>query len=115
MSVAFYMDHHVHSAITHGLRRRVVDCMTCQEDGTEQLDDALLLARATALGRTVFTQDRDFLAIAAAHLNAGIGFAGIVYAQQLQLTIGEIIFDLELIAKTLEPEDMTDRIMWLPI
>ena len=33
MSVAIYMDEHVHRAITAGLRLRGVDVVTAQEDG----------------------------------------------------------------------------------
>ena len=49
MSLALYMDHHVKSAITDGLRRRGVDILTAGEDGTTQLDDERLLRRATEL------------------------------------------------------------------
>lgn len=115
MSVRFYMDHHVPSAVTDGLRIRNVDCLTAQEDGSQQLDDQLLLARATALERVVFSQDRHFLAIGAKQLRAGITFAGIVYAAQLRLTVGEMISDLELIAKTHDPDELKNSILWLPI
>ncbi len=33
MSVAFYMDEHIHRAITSGLRLRGIDVLTVQEDG----------------------------------------------------------------------------------
>jgi len=39
MSVALYMDLHVPAAITRGLRRRSVEVLTAQEDGTAKLDD----------------------------------------------------------------------------
>ncbi|MFO1434781.1 MAG: DUF5615 family PIN-like protein [Candidatus Competibacteraceae bacterium] len=56
------MDHHVHAAITEGLRRRGVDVITAYEDGSAELDDNQLLARATQLGRALFSQDSDLLA-----------------------------------------------------
>ena len=34
MSLALYMDVHVPAAITRGLRRRSVEVLTAQEDGT---------------------------------------------------------------------------------
>jgi predicted nuclease of predicted toxin-antitoxin system len=101
MSIAFYMDHHVPSAVTRGLRLRGVDCLTAEDDGRADFADPLLLDRATDLGRVIFTQDRDFLAIGAERVAAGIPFAGIVYAAQLRLTIGEMVSDLELLAKIL--------------
>jgi len=56
MSVAFYMDEHVPRAISVGLRLRGVDVLTAQEDGLRNTPDAVLLDRATAIGRVTFTQ-----------------------------------------------------------
>lgn len=114
MSVPLYIDHHIKAAITEGLRNRGVDVITCAEDDTERWDDAQILERATQLGRAVFTQDDDFLAIADEWLDDGRDFAGVVYAHQLGITIGEAVRDLELIAKVLEPQDMKNRIEFLP-
>jgi hypothetical protein len=57
--VALYMDHHVPSAITVGLRKRGVDVLTAEEDGSALLDDDPLLDRAASLGRVLFSQDQD--------------------------------------------------------
>jgi predicted nuclease of predicted toxin-antitoxin system len=64
VSIPLYMDHHVDAAITDGLRRRGIDVLTSREDGTDTWEDEPLLERATLLGRVLFTQDDDFLAIA---------------------------------------------------
>ena len=48
MPLGFYMDHHVPSAITNGLRLRGVDVLTAHEDGTQRLEDPALLDRAGA-------------------------------------------------------------------
>lgn len=114
MSVAFYMDHHVKAAITDGLRRRGVDVMTCLADGTDRKEDEQVLQRATELGRVVFTQDDDFLSLADEWLEHGRDFAGAIYAHQLGITIGQAIRDLELVAKVLEPDEMRNRIVFLP-
>ena len=114
MSVPLYMDHHVQAAITDGLRRRGVDVITCLEDGTDQLDDERILERATELGRAVFTQDDDVLALADQWLENGRDFAGVIYAHQLGITIGQAIRDLELIATVLEPDEIRNRIEFLP-
>ena len=47
MSLAFYMDEHIPYPITLGLRIRSVDVLTAQEDGHKNVDDAVLLDRAT--------------------------------------------------------------------
>src|SRR5262249_28842685 len=65
VSVALYMDVHVPSAITNGLRLRGVDVLTYQEDGTRERSDPALLDRATALHRLLFTRDEDLLREAA--------------------------------------------------
>lgn len=59
-----YTDVHVNLAITKGLRMRGIDVLTAQEDGARELDDEPLLGRAASLGRVLFTQDEDLLAIA---------------------------------------------------
>ena len=64
MAHAFYMDVHVPSAVTAGLRHRGVDVVTSQEDRTHESNDEALLERATELGHVLFTQDDDLLAIA---------------------------------------------------
>jgi len=66
MAVALYMDVHVPLPITEGLRRRGIDVLTSHDDGADQLPDEALLARATELGRILFTQDIRFKALAEA-------------------------------------------------
>ncbi len=50
MTISFYMDHHVPTAVTKGLQQRGVDVITAHEDGTSDWDDERLLERATELG-----------------------------------------------------------------
>ena len=62
MTVALYMDEHVHRAITTGLRLRGVDVLTAQDDGRRQVPDEVLLDRSSDLRRVLFSQDDDLLA-----------------------------------------------------
>jgi len=78
VSLPIYMDHHIHAAITAGLRRRGIDCITAAEDGAAQTPDVDLLQRATDLGRPLFSQDVDLLAITADWLKSGRPFAGLI-------------------------------------
>jgi hypothetical protein len=112
--VALYMDHHVPSAITAGLRIRGVDVITAEEDDSATLDDDLLLDRATTLGRVLFSQDDDLLAITHQRLQSGREFAGVVYAHQLAISIGKAVRDLELLAKVLDAADMLNHVEYLP-
>ena len=79
MSVALYMDVHVHAAVTEQLRRRGVDVLTAQEDGTLHLPDDQLLERATAFGRVLFTYDIRFKALAEDWQRQGKPFAGLAW------------------------------------
>ena len=74
--LTLFMDHHVPFAITAGLRKRGVDVRTAEEDGSATLEDDPLLARATSLGRILFSQDEDLLVIAHQWLQSGREFAG---------------------------------------
>jgi len=115
MSVALYMDEHVPFAITAGLTLRGVDVLIAQADTSPGTEDSEILDRATALCRCVFTQDEDFLAEAHRRQDAGVAFAGVIYGHQLNVTIGQCVADLELIAKVYEPEDMANRVEYLPL
>lgn len=82
------MDHHVDAAITSGLQQRGVDVLTAYEDGAAEVEDEVLLARATQLGRVLFSQDADLLIVTDHWLTIGREFAGLVYAHQLGITMG---------------------------
>lgn len=109
------MDVHVPYAISLGLRLRGVDVLTSQEDGTTAILDPDLLDRATALMRALFTQDQGFLRLAAERQKSRQTFAGIVFAHQTEVTISKCVADLELIAKIYEPEDIANRVEYLPL
>lgn len=115
MSLGFYTDHHVPTAITRGLQSRGIDVLTTAEDGTAIWNDERLLERATDLGCIVFTQDDDFLAIGHDWQKSGRIFSGIVYAHQMRITIGQAIEDLHLISEVMTPDEMRNRIEFLPI
>lgn len=89
--------------------------LTAQEDGGRRLSDDRLLDRATALGRILFTQDDDLLREAAVRQRHGVAFAGIIYGHQLDVTIGQCVRDLELLATVNEPEDCANRVEYLPL
>jgi hypothetical protein len=110
-----YMDVHVNAAITAGLRRRDIDVLTAQEDGSRQFEDTTLLDRATELDRVLFSQDEDFLAIVQELQSRGVPFAGLIYGHQLAATVGKYVLELEVVCKVLEPEDMMNRIEYLPL
>ena len=109
------MDVHVPAAITRGLLLRNVDVLTAQMDGATELEDPDLLDRATELGRVMVSQDEDMLAEATQRQRSGNHFAGIFYAHQLGITIGQFINNLEVLALCGEPRDYADRVEYLPL
>lgn len=109
------MDVHVHAAVTDALRRRGVDVLTVQEDGWRRRSDAELLDRATSLDRAVVTHDADFLIEAARRQAADIEFGGIIYAHELNITIGQLITQLEFVCQTVDSAYMRNRVEFLPL
>jgi hypothetical protein len=109
------MDEQVPFAITAGLRRRGVNVRSVQEDGRESANDEAILDRAAALGRVLFTQDKDFLAIGVDRQQHAVPFAGILFARQEGPSIGDCIRDLELIARVCEFAEYANRVEYLPL
>ena len=109
------MDVHVPRPITRRLRKLGVDVVTSQEDGTARWSDSDLLTRATELNKVLFSQDEDLLVEAARRQSLGIVFNGVIYAPQLALTIGQLIEQLELLAKAGDPADFANRVQYLAL
>jgi len=109
------MDQHVPSAVTRGLRRRGVNVLTAEDDGAADWDDPALLDRAADLGRVLFTRDSDLLAEAARRRRSGQTFATVVYAHQLEVSIGRCVSDLEIIAKAGTTAEAVNQIVFLPL
>jgi hypothetical protein len=106
--IDFYMDEHVHPAVTAGLRRRGVNVLTAQEAGLLNTPDEAHLLMAAELGRVIFTQDVDFLRL---H-SSGMRHSGIVYAHQ-RTPIGSIVRGLMLVYQVLDLDDMQDHLEFL--
>jgi hypothetical protein len=115
VAIALYMNQHVPRAITIGLRLRGVDVITAYEDGASEMDDSELLDRAGELECVPFTQDDDLLAEATKRQREGAPCRGVIYAHQLRVSIGTCVHNLEIIAKAGEPEDLMNRVQFLPL
>ena len=113
--IRLYMDENVADAITDALRLRGADVLSVREDGLGGKPDGEVLDRATTLGRVVFTFDADFYDEASERIARGVHFAGVIYARQMSVTIGQCVRDLEIICLAGEPEDLVDRIDRLPL
>lgn len=114
MTLTIYMDVHIPRVITNGLRQRGVNVITAQEDETATLDDTDLLDRATELGCPLYTHDYDLLAEAHRRQEENVAFARVIFTHQIDSSIGRCIEDLELIANACEPEDMINKVEFIP-
>jgi predicted nuclease of predicted toxin-antitoxin system len=114
MSLGLLTDGHVPLAITRGLRRRGIDVLTAQEDGAATFPDDLLLDRAAELNRILFTQDEDFLVEVAARRKSNRPHATVVYGHQFE-PIGVCVSDLEIILKSLLPQERVGCFLRIPL
>jgi hypothetical protein len=109
------MDVHVRRAVTAALRLRLIDVLTAQDDCSAELADDALLKRATELRRVLVSQDEDLLREGALWLSERKDFSGIIYAHQLRITVGQMVEDLELIARATSQDEWWGRIVYLPL
>jgi hypothetical protein len=115
MAVGLYFDVHVDHAIAAQLRLREVDILTAQEDGSDQLTDDLLLQRASELGRPLVTHDIRLQAMAHEWQKQSHPFCGVIFGHLMQVSIGQCVKDLELIAKATDPPDWVSAVLRLPL
>ena len=108
-TIRFHLDEHVSQAVARGLRRLGIDVTTPGSANLLGADDTEHLAFALSDGHMVFSEDDDFLVLAA----AGIEHAGIAYCKQNTRSIGHIIRALTLIWEVYEPHEMKDRIEFI--
>jgi len=106
--IRFYTDEQVSKAVIRGLRDRGVDVLTTPEANNLHATDIDHLRFAWSEQRVLFTQDDDFLKLAA----SGAEHAGIIYAPQ-SIPIGQIVRGLILIYEVLDSDDMKGHVEYL--
>jgi hypothetical protein len=115
MAVGLYADVHVPGPVILQLRLRDVDILAATEERTNRLADDELLRASTALQRVMVTQDIRFRVLAQNWQRSNEPFAGLVFAHQRYVSFGQMIFDLELIAKATDSEFWRNRVEQLPL
>ena len=115
MPVGLYADVHVPGPVILQLRGRSVDILAATEQETNELPDNELLALATSLGRVMVTQDIRFRVMAENWQRTGRQFAGLIYGHQRYVSFGQMILDLDLIAKATDPDYWQNRVEQLPL
>lgn len=61
------------------------------------------------------TYDSDLLAEARRRQREAISFPGVLHAHLHQVTVRSMVEDLTLISRALEPEDLENRVEFLPL
>jgi hypothetical protein len=115
MPVGLYADGHVPRPVVLQLRSRGVDVLAAAEQEMRQLPDDELLALATAENRVMVTQDIRFRVLAENWQRNGKSFAGLIFAHQRYVSFGQMILDLELIAKATDLDYWRNRVEQLPL
>jgi hypothetical protein len=115
MPVGLYADVHVPGPIIWQLRARGVDILAATEEQTNELPDDELLTLATSQSRVVVTQDIRFRVMAEDWQRSGRTFAGLVFGHQRYISFGQMISDLDLIAKATDPDYWRNRVEQLPL
>lgn len=106
--VRYYTDEHVAKAVIRGLRLRGIDVLTASEADMLGATDEEHLHRAAENARVIFTQDDDFLRLAA----RGHEHTGIVYAPQ-HTPISTMISGLMRIYQIVTLDEMRNHIEFL--
>jgi hypothetical protein len=115
MAVGLYFDVHVDYAIAEQLRLRHVEVLTAQDDGCDRLKDDELLERASQLGRPIVTHDIRFKAMAEEWQRQKRPFCGLIFGHPMQVSVGQMVKDLELIASATDPQDWQSIVERLPL
>ena len=109
MTVRFYLDENVQTAIADQLKRRGIEVVTVRDLGTLGDDDLSHLARATRMDYVLCTHDSDYVDLA----TDGIEHSGIVFGQQHKHSIGDWVKFLELVHGVYELDDMRNLVEYL--
>ncbi|MCE0524142.1 MAG: DUF5615 family PIN-like protein [Methylacidiphilales bacterium] len=115
MPTPLYADVHVPGPVILQLRLRGVDIAAATEEGHERKTDEELLIVSTSLGRVMVTQDIRFRVLAEDWQRQGRLFAGLIFAHQRRVSFGDMVGDLELIARATDPAFWLNRIEQLPL
>jgi Domain of unknown function (DUF5615) len=113
----FLADEDFNGDVLRGLQRRVshLDAVRAQDVGLRGASDAEVLARAAAEDRVVLTHDvSTLIATAFARIMAGMAMSGVIAVAQ-STPIGTAIEDLVLVAECATPEDVRNRVLYLPL
>ena len=105
-----YADENIERSIIEGLRRRKIEVISALELGYLSKPDDFHIKKASEIKAVILTHDVDFLKIAS---SPNINHSGIIFSHPKDVSIGQCIRGVELIAKILTDKDMENHIEFL--
>ncbi len=106
----FLADEHIELSVVNGIKSLGVDIESIDLLGKKGLDDRNILNFANENSEVVITRDSDFLRL---H-NKGMDHMGIIFIPT-NLSIGEIIKEVEKISVLFDPADLQNTIIFIPL
>ncbi|MBU4320779.1 MAG: DUF5615 family PIN-like protein [Thermodesulfovibrionales bacterium] len=103
-----YADENIERSVIEGLRRRGIEVFSAKELGHSGKSDEFHIKKASELKTVILTHDVDFLIIA-----ISTNHNGIIFSHSKNVSIGQCIRGVELIANVLTEEDMENHIEFL--
>jgi len=103
-----YADENIEQAIVEGLRRRGVKIVSAGELGYIGGSDDFHLRKASEMNAVILTHDNDYLIIA-----EKFDHNGIIFAHSKNVSIGQCVRGVELIANILTDKDMKNHVEFL--
>ncbi len=105
-----YADENIERSIIDGLRRRKVEVVSAMELGYLGKPDEFHIKKSSEIKAVILTHDIDFLRI----INSqGIKHTGIIFSHPKNVSIGQCIRGIELIANILTDKDMENHMEFL--
>lgn len=109
MNVRFYLDENVDPALAEQLHRRGIEAVTVRSLGLLGDSDLNHLRRAAEMGCVLCTHDSDYIDLAL----SGTPHAGIVFAQQATVTLGDWVRFLTLVHGVYQADEMFNLIEYV--
>ncbi|TVM03843.1 MAG: hypothetical protein CV087_02965 [Candidatus Brocadia sp. WS118] len=105
-----YADENIERSIVEGLRRRKIEVFSARELGYLGKPDEFHIRKASEMKAVILTHDIDFLRIARSE---DVAHNGIIFSHSKNVSIGQCIRMVELIARVLTDKDMENYVEFL--
>ena len=115
--IALAADEDLDNDLLRALHRRLpgIDIVRVQDVGLSGCDDATILDWAASTSRVLLTHDVSTMTRHALdRVRHGLAMPGVIAIPQ-QIAIGSVLNDLVLVASCSEPQELSGRLLFLPL